>query len=117
MSLIRKVAWPLICLVCLVGFLLLTNPHTAPAALLIVPFGIFFLLLYSTSRLVLQLLTRTWAKQPTDQMASPLIVATVPTILLVLSTVSQLTLSDIFLALIFGTGMVAYARRAHFLRR
>lgn len=115
LRLFKMLIWPLGSLGLLIGFLLLTNPRDLPAWLLIVPFVLWFLFLFTGLRLVGRMLQPNPAAKP--GVALPAIGAAVPTLLLVFNSVSQLTLRDVLLSVFFGIGMLWYAKQVNFINR
>jgi prolipoprotein diacylglyceryltransferase len=113
---IKKLLPSIICFGGFIAFLLLSNPQHLPAVLLIVPFILLFCGLFSLSRLLLGYL-REPSKSTGSSVAIPLVIATIPTLLIILGTVSQLTPRDSLLAIVFGLGLVVYLRRARFWQR
>lgn len=115
MRMFKMLIWPLGSLVLLVGFLVLTNPRNLPAWLLIVPFVLLFLFVFTGLRLLGAALQTNPSAKP--GVALPAIGAAVPTLLLIFNSVSQLTPRDVLLSVFFGLGMLWYAKRVNFINR
>lgn len=95
-------------------FLLLTNPETLALPLLIIPFIILLLGLYMSSVLFLDTFFKDLSISRKKTMA--LVTAVLPTILLLLASIKQLTIRDT--GLIFGLLflLMFYLRRLEFIK-
>lgn len=100
-------------------FLLLTNPTSLPIAFLVVPFiwvylAIFFACYYFIRRVVGWILQRSLNRRKSLAIAS--LFAFVPTSILILKSIDQLTLRDIAIVSILGLIMAFYVSRLTFIK-
>ena len=98
----------------LVGFLLVTNPETLPLPLLIVPFIVLLFALYTTAQALLRVLFKDIPKARKKTMA--LIFAILPTLLILLASIRQLTVRDTAIILGLLILLMFYVRRLDFLK-
>lgn len=102
----------------LFGFLFLTNPRSSPLILLVVPFvwiylAIFFASYYFMHRVVGWVAQRSMSRRRSLAVAS--LCAFVPTSILILKSINQLTIRDIAIVSIFGFIMAFYINRLKFI--
>lgn len=94
-------------------FLLLTNPETIALPLLIVPFVLLAISLYITSVFCLDALPKDISKKRTIVIS--LAIALLPTLLLVLASIRQLTIRDLIIVIGLLVLLVFYMRRIDFM--
>lgn len=95
----------------LAAMIFLLDPQEAPLPLLIVPFVLFFAAVYHSTKYFLQQVTPNMSVTRTSLLAVS--VSVVPTFLLVLSSVEQLTIRDIILLATLLVTAVFYVRKSH----
>ncbi len=84
-----------------------TSPQELPVGLYVLPFIYIFLCVYLTTRFVLIRLT----KQQMYAKLLPNVIATLVTLLLLLGSLQQLSVRDIFLVVAIGGLLVWYLRK------
>ena len=99
------------CWLALVAIILLFNPQETPLPLLIVPFMLFFAAVYLSSKYFLHQVTPNMSVARVSLLSVS--VSAVPTFLLVLSSVEQLTIRDIMLLATLLIITVFYVRKSH----
>lgn len=109
---IKKLIVILLFWVSLLVFMLITHPESLPLPLLIMPFALLAIALYKTARTVLRVSFRQISDQKVKTMAG--VIAVLPTLLLILASIRQLTVRDV--AIVFGLLLllVFYMRRIDF---
>lgn len=95
----------------LAAMIFLLNPQDAPLPLLIVPFVLFFAALYHSAKYFLHQVTPNMSVTRVSLLAVS--ASAVPTFLLVLSSVEQLTIRDILLLATLLIMTVFYVRKSH----
>ncbi len=95
----------------LLAMIFLLNPQEAPLPLLIVPFGLFFGAMYNSVKYFLHQVTPNMSVTRVSLLSVS--VSSVPTFLLVLSSVEQLTIRDIMLLATLLVIGVFYVRKSH----
>ena len=95
-------------------FILLTNPENLPIPLLVVPFLLLYATLYMSARLSLMYLTPNLTMGRTRLIA--MLIAGLPTLLLVLASIKQLTIRDTAIVVGLLVFLVFYLRRIDFLK-
>lgn len=95
-------------------FLLVTNPDSLPLPMLIVPFILVLLALYKTTQTILSIGSTRLSPKKIRLMSGT--VAVLPTVLLTLASIGQLTVRDS--AIVFGLLILLtfYMRRLDFLK-
>lgn len=93
-----------------ISFLLTTNPNKLTIGWLIVPFIWLFVCLFFSVLLIMDVFAIRLARTK-RQLSIATLIAIVPTTLLLLDSVNQLTLRDVLLILIFGTLAVFYTSK------
>ncbi len=94
----------------LIGFLLLFNPQKISIGWLIVPFLLLFMALFMTTLLVVKnSFLQSRVKRPRT-LAS--LVAGVPTLILLLDSVDQLSLRDVLIIAVFGVFALFYFNKS-----
>lgn len=93
--------------------MLTTNPDSIPLALLIIPFGLLWLTVYQSIKLLLNLVT---VEQSVEKLVSAS-VASFVVVLLLLQSLDQLTWKDALLTVIFAVLFWLYIWRADFLHK
>lgn len=94
-------------------FMLTTNPDSIPLALLIIPFGLLWLIVFQITKLILRIFM-------VDQSIEKLVatsVASFAVLLLLLQSLDQLTWKDALLTVVFAVLFWLYVWRADFLHR
>lgn len=92
-------------------FLFSTNPRNLPVGVLILPFVALFLLLYLLVYSLMTMIVRQSGKRSYVSTTIALIVAGIPTLLLVLQSINQLSWRDILLLLAFGVCALVYTAK------
>lgn len=110
---VQKLSILLLLWVSLPTFLLLTNPETLPLPLLILPFVLLFVALYKTAQAVLSMLFKGLSRRRVRLMSG--IIALLPTLLLILASIQQLTIRDIAIVVGLIILLTFYMRRIDFL--
>lgn len=115
--------WPLLVYGGLALFLANSNPRKLPLILIVIPFGLIFVGLY----LPLKAFAMSFARgfkgrdlrlETTKRLRLiALLTAAVPTFLLILSSINQLTIKDFLLSFILLGGLVFYVNRSRLLSR
>ncbi|MBA3758581.1 hypothetical protein H0X10_03050 [Candidatus Saccharibacteria bacterium] len=95
-------------------FLLVTNPETLPLPLLIIPFVLLLLILYKTAEAVLGITLNRRSSKRVKIMAG--VVAFLPTLLLILASIRQLTVRDSAIVIGLLVMFIFYMRRIDFLK-
>jgi len=95
-------------------FLMLTNPETLPLPLLLVPFLLLGLSIYKTAELGYRVLFKERDKSRLRVLAA--ITAFLPTLLLILASIGQLTIRDTAIVLGLLILLTFYLRRIDFLK-
>lgn len=95
-------------------FILLTNPENLPIPLLVVPFLLLYATLYMSARLSMKYLVPNLTKGRTRLIAT--LIASLPTLLLVLASIKQLTIRDTAIVVGLLVFLVFYLRRMDFLK-
>jgi hypothetical protein len=113
---IKSIAWLLVLYGGLFIFLSSTDPSKLSVGWLIVPFVWMFGAFYYTVRLVMRLFALTPSKNPKKSRLTAVFIAAVPTLLLLLDSIDQLTLKDVLLIVALGTGALFYANRLNLTR-
>lgn len=110
---VQKLTTILLLWISLPTFLLLTNPETLPIPLLIMPFLMVLFAIYRTTNLALGLGPRPMSPKRAKLMSG--VIAILPTVLLILASIGQLTVRDS--VIIFGLLILLtfYMRRLDFL--
>lgn len=93
-------------------FLFNTNPQNLPVGILIIPFVVLYILLFSTIKIVLGILSviigpRLYKKRN----SIAFIVSFFATLLLVLKSINQLSLSDVLVIGALLSGLIFYASK------
>jgi len=97
------------------SFLFFTNPKNLSIVLLIVPFLLLFLGLFFTFTLLIRIFIRnTSDKLSKKHFVMATLLAAIPTCLLLLDSVDQLTLKDGLLFITFGIFVLFYINRVSF---
>lgn len=96
------------------AFLLLTNPQTLALPLLIVPFLLLASLLYKTAEIAMSVLFKDLTRKRVRTMA--VVIALLPTLLLVLASIRQLTVRDTGIVIGLLAVLTFYMRRIDFLK-
>ena len=112
---IQKLTALLLLWITLPVFLLLTNPETLPLPLLVVPFILLLFVIYKTMFLVLKLSFRSFSKNRIRVMAGAS--ALLPTLLLILASIRQLTVRDTAIVIGLLITLTFYMRRIDFLHK
>lgn len=102
----------------LFGFLFLTNPRSMPLVLLIVPFIWIYLAIFFASYYFMYRVVGWIAQHPISRrksLAGASLAAFVPTSILILKSINQLTIRDIVIVSIFGLIMAFYINRLKFI--
>jgi hypothetical protein len=89
----------LIVAVLLIGFLAFTNPRELTAHFLIVPFVFLFAIFYLVSITLVELAFSAYSRK--KQLFLAIVLASAPTGLLLLQSISQLSIRDVVLTLMF----------------
>lgn len=101
----------------LFGFLFFTNPRSMPLVLLVVPFVWIYLAIFIASYYFIHRVVG-WAAQRSisrrKSLAGASLCAFVPTSILILKSINQLTVRDIVIVSIFGLIMAFYINRLKF---
>lgn len=87
-------------------FLLFTQPDALPLAGLLVPFALLYVLVFQLSLLVVTYRTR--SKPTPKQLTASAILSILPVLVLVLSSLNQLSRVDIVIVLLFMIGVYVY---------
>jgi hypothetical protein len=111
---VQKVITLLLVWISLPVFLLVTNPETLPLPLLIIPFVLLFAVLYISAKTIIKTFLKDVPAKRRQTMA--VVFALLPTLLILLASIRQLTVRDI--AIIFGLLILLmfYLRRVDFLK-
>ncbi len=109
-STIRKLIFIAAMYIGFVVFLFSTNPQNIAVGWLILPFIWMFILLFISSLFVINSLSSDNIGSK-KQFTTAIVVALVPSLILILDSVSQLTERDILLILVFGCIATFYAIR------
>jgi heme/copper-type cytochrome/quinol oxidase subunit 4 len=112
---VQKLTGLILLWVSLPAFLLVTNPETSPLPLLIVPFILLAAALYNSAEIILRLSFNRASDQRTKITAA--VVALLPTLLLILASIRQLTIRDTAIVGGLLLLLVFYMRRLDFLGR
>jgi hypothetical protein len=112
---VQKLTGLILLWVSLPAFLLITNPETSPLPLLIVPFILLATALYKSAEIILRLSFNRASDQRTKITAA--VVALLPTLLLILASIRQLTIRDTAIVGGLLLLLVFYMRRLDFLGR
>jgi hypothetical protein len=112
---VQKLTGLILLWVSLPAFLLVTNPETSPLPLLIVPFILLAAALYKSAEIILRLSFNRASDQRTKITAA--VVALLPTLLLILASIRQLTIRDTAIVGGLLLLLVFYMRRLDFLGR
>ena len=98
-------------------FLINTNPTDLSISWLILPFIWLYVAIFFTVRLLIKQFARqTSGQAPKRQFNISAVAAAIPTLMLLLNSINQLTLKDVMLILALGSGGLFYATKLH-LRR
>ena len=111
---VQKLISLLILWVSLPIFLLITNPERLPLPLLVVPFVIFGAALMTTAYTALGILPGDLPRRRRKVVS--VIVAVLPTLLIVLASIRQLTIRDTAIVIGLLIALVFYLRRIDFLK-
>lgn len=95
-------------------FLLITNPEELPLAMLVVPFLLLFAMLYITARVALRIIFPSISTARLRLLA--VLIGALPTLLLVLASIKQLTVRDTAIVVGLLVMLVFYLRRVDFLK-
>jgi hypothetical protein len=115
---LKSLAWLIILYGGLIFFLLHTNPNKLSISWLLVPFIWLFVALFYTFKLMINLLWLPPAgKHSKKQVSVAAICAAVPTLILILGSINQLTIKDILLLVALGFGGLFYIGKLRFIRR
>jgi hypothetical protein len=111
---VQKIIMLVLLWVSLPVFLLITNPETLPLPLLIVPFILLLLVLYKTAETILAVSFRQISAKRIKLMAG--ISAVLPTLLLILASIRQLTIRDSAIVVGLLIMLTFYMRRIDFIK-
>lgn len=112
---VQKLTTLLLLWISLPVFLLATNPDNVPLPLLIVPFILLAAALYKTATTLLRL---TFTKASTHRIRiMAVVISLLPTLLIILSSIRQLTIRDVAIVGGLLVLIVFYMRRLDFLGR
>ena len=114
---VRKLGLILLPYALLAAFLFTTNPQNLPAALLLVPFLLLFWCLFSTIYYGFGLLGLAQVVTPRKRLVLAFCLALLPTILLILQSINQLTGRDTLIFSVFIAVLALYVGRANFKKR
>lgn len=95
-------------------FLLITNPEELPIAMLVVPFILLFAMLYITARVGLRIIFPSISTARLRLLA--VLIGALPTLLLILASIKQLTVRDTAIVVGLLVMLVFYLRRVDFLK-
>lgn len=95
-------------------FLLITNPEELPLAMLVVPFILLFAMLYITARVGLRIIFPSISTARQRLLA--VLIGALPTLLLILASIKQLTVRDTAIVVGLLVMLVFYLRRVDFLK-
>lgn len=90
-------------------FFMLINPHKLPFALILLPFIILFLLIYMSVQVVLSVFFIINSRQ---KRVISLVLATMPVLMLIIQTVTQLTVRDVILSVSITIVLIWYSVRS-----
>ena len=93
--------------------LILTNPTELPLVLLVMPFALLFVSIYSTTKVILRHTRLKADRKRTTIVASA--IAALPVLLFVFQSVHQLTIRDILVSIALVGAAVFYISRADFI--
>ena len=111
-SALKTVLTPVLILLFLIGFMLITNPNRLPLLLLMVPFLVFFFFLFY----ILKSFGKNQSKlRRRQRLIRAGVVASIPVLLLVLQTIHQLTIKDVLITLGLVLLATYYLNKADFL--
>lgn len=111
---VQKLSILLLLWISLPVFLLLSNPETIPLPLLIVPFLLLLIVLYKTSLLLLRIGFSSLSVSKMKAIAT--VIAALPTLLLILASIRQLTVRDVAIVVGLLIMLTFYMRRIDFLK-
>ena len=111
---VQKLTILLLLWVSLPIFLLIANPETLPLPLLVLPFILLATVLYKTAETSLSFGFKQLSSKRIKLMAS--IVAVLPTLMLILSSIRQLTIRDSAIIIGLMVLLVFYMRRVDFIK-
>lgn len=95
-------------------FILVTNPEKLPLPMLVVPFLLLFAMLYITASVGLRIIFSTLSNARLRVLS--VLIGALPTLLLVLASIRQLTVRDTAIVVGLLVMLVFYLRRVDFLK-
>lgn len=111
----KKMAVPIVLYLLFFVFLFSTDPNKLSVGWLLVPFVLLFGALFSTVSLLQQ--RKHGQKRGLGKtVATAVVLAAIPTFLLLLDSINQLTLRDVLIFVIFSVLVLFYIRRLKFSR-
>jgi len=99
------------------GFLFVTDPNKLPIGWLLVPFVLLFSAIFSTLIYVQRRKSDKQTGVPAKRYAIAAILAAIPTFLLLLDSINQLTLGDALIFCVFAVVALFYVRKLSFASR
>jgi len=97
-------------------FIMNTNPEQLPLPLLLVPFLLFFIVLFVSIYLIGSRMRLLKGLERRRQFAVSALLASIPWLLLVFQSLQQLTIRDVLISLSLVVATAFYISRADFLR-
>lgn len=105
----KQATYALVLYLVFIGFMLFTDPQKLPIVWLLLPFVLLFLALYLTAKFVLVNVRKNSTNKNNTVIAS--IIAGAPCLVLLLDSVNQLTVRDVFLIIVLAIFGMFYAGR------
>lgn len=99
-----------------IAFLLMTDPNKLSIGWLLIPFAWLFAAIFVTVRFVSRFLSPNGSSRSRRSFVLALVAASVPTLLLLLDSINQLTPKDVLLIIGLGIGGFFYVRRLNLAR-
>lgn len=91
-------------------FLSVTNPNDLPIGLIFIPISLIYIALFAVGRLVYELISSVNSRDRSNKSTIfSVIFAAIPTVLLLLRSINQLTIKDLLLIGLLGSVLMFYA--------
>jgi len=98
-------------------FLIFTNPQNLPISLLIIPYGLLFVIIYVTSYLLLpKYFPKTFSETRTKKVIMSGVLSFIPVLVFLLTSIGQFNLWDIVLSLLILFLIAWYLLRVDFFK-